>query len=559
MALGRGRACKPAVHEKEIMRAGTLRRPRAPRAALPVIRRRTLLASAAALAAPAVRAAPARVLRFIPQSDLAVLDPVWTQGYVTRNHGLMVFDTLYGVDGQYQPQPQMLAGHATEPDGLNWTLTLRDGLRFHDGSPVLARDCVASIRRWGVRDSFGQTLMAATDALSAPDDRTIRFRLKRPFPLLPAALGKAGSNICAIMPQRLAETDPFTQVTEMVGSGPFRFLADERVAGSQVVYARFDGYVPRPDGAPSFIAGPKVAHYDRVEWHVLPDAATAAAAMQAGEMDWWENPTFDLLPLLRRDKKLSVQLKDVSGYIGVMRFNQLQPPFDNPALRRALLGGIDQSDFMQATAGDDRSAWRDGVGMFCPGTPMATDAGMSALTGPRDMAAVRKAVAASGYKGERTVLLLPSDFPSLNGLGQVGAAMLKEAGLNVDVQATSWGAMLQRMAKTEGVDEGGWSVFHTYWSGLDMLNPAVNASLRGNGRAGARGWPTSPKLEALRDDWLAASGEAAQKRIAADMQVQAFRDVPYIPLGQTLFPTVFKAGMTGLLDGFAIFWNVAPG
>ncbi len=523
------------------------------------LRRRTVLGGGAALlAAPRIaRADPAAVLRFIPQSDLAVLDPVWTQAYVTRNHGLMVFDTLYGTDGHYQPQPQMVAGHTVDPGGLRWTMTLREGLRFHDGAPVLARDCVASIRRWGVRDSFGQTVLAVTDELSAPDDRTIQFRLKQPFPLLTAALGKAGSNICAIMPQRLAETDPFKQVTEMVGSGPFRFVPAERVAGSLTVYRRFEGYVPRPDGVTDFTAGPKIVHFDRVEWHVLPDAATAAAAMQRGEMDWWENPSFDLLPLLRKDPKLAVSLQEPSGYIGVMRFNQLQPPFDNPALRRALLGAVSQPDFMQAAAGEDRAFWRDGVGMFCPETPMASDAGMAVLNGKRDMDAVRRAVAASGYKGERVVLPVPSDFPILQVLGDVGADMLKQAGLNVDVQATDWGTLLQRLAKTDGVDAGGWSVFHTYWSGLDMLNPAVNSSLRGNGKAAGRGWPTAPKLEALRTQWLDSTTEADQKAIASAMQVQAFEDVPYIPLGQVLAPVARLATLHGMLNGFSLFWNVS--
>ncbi|WP_082767481.1 ABC transporter substrate-binding protein [Bosea sp. PAMC 26642] len=525
------------------------------------MRRRTFLSATAgfgvALAAPRIaRAQGSRVLRFVPQSDLSVLDPIWTGGYVTRNHGLAVFDTLYGLDDQLQPQPQMVAGHRIEDDGRTWILRLRDGLQFHDGTAVLARDCVASIVRWAKRDSFGQTLMAATDELRADDDRTLRFRLKKPFPLLPAALGKAGSNICAIMPERLAQTDAFVQVKEMIGSGPFRFLADERVAGARAVYARFDKYLPRESGVTSFTAGPKVSYFDRIEWNVLPDPSTAAAAMQTGEMDWWENPSFDLLPIIRRKPGLVVSMQDPSGYIGTMRFNHLQAPFNNPALRRAVLKAVRQNEFMQAVAGDEPGAWRDGVGMFCPGAPMASDTGLSVMQGPFDQAALRKEVAASGYKGERVVVLIPSDFPILKAMGEVGADLMSRIGLNIDAQITDWGSVLQRLAKTESVEQGGWSAYHTYWAGLDHLNPAVNSSLRGNGRSAGRGWPTSDELESLRHQWLEASSLSDQKRLAAAMQERALQDVPYIPLGQLLVPVVHRKELTHMLKGFSLFWNV---
>ena len=226
------------------------------------MRRRTFLAAAAAtLVLPAVtRAANQRVLKFIAQSDLAIVDPIWTTAYVTRNHGFMVFDTLYGQTGQsggFKATPQMVSGHTIEDDGKTWKLTLRDGLVFHDGEKVLARDCVASIRRWGARDAFGQALMARTNELSAPDDATIMFRLKQPFPLLPDALCHGASNMCAMMPQRIAETDPFKAFTEVIGSGPFRFNANERVQGSLFVYDKFDKYKPREDGEVSFTSGPK--------------------------------------------------------------------------------------------------------------------------------------------------------------------------------------------------------------------------------------------------------------------------------------------------------------
>ena len=525
------------------------------------MKRRTLLTAAAAgLALPAaIRAQGApgssQLLKFIPQSDLSVLDPHWTTAYVTRNHGFMVFDTLYGTNGQYKPSPQMVAGDTVAQDGKLWRLTLRDGLRFHDGEPVLARDCVASINRWGKKDAFGQALLAATDELGTDGDKVIVFRLKHPFPLLPAALGKNTTYMPAIMPARLAATDPATQVQEMVGSGPFRFMAQERVPGSLAVYEKFAQYKPCPTGTPDWTAGPKVVHFDRVEWHTTPDPATAAAALQNGEMDWWDYATADLLPLLRRNTYLKVAVQDPTGQIAIMRMNQLQPPFDNPAIRRALLGAVNQSDFMQAVVGTDPSLWHDDVGVFCPGTPLANQAGMGVLTGKRDMAKVKADLAAAGYQGERVVVLVASDFPVLKALADVGADMLKQAGMNVDYQSLDWGTVLSRRTSKAPVDQGGWSVFFTSWAGTDMLTPAGHLSLRGNGQDAWFGWPTAPKIEALRDEWFADPTLQAQQATAVKLQEQVLIEVPYIPLGQYLQATAYRASLQGVLNGFAIFWN----
>jgi peptide/nickel transport system substrate-binding protein len=298
------------------------------------MRRRTFLAaSATALALPGVtRAASKQVLKFVPQADLAVLDPILTTAGVTRSHGYLVFDTLFGVRGPesgFKAMPQMAAGHRVEDDGKTWWVTLGDGLLFHDGQKVLARDCVASIRRWGARDTLGQALMARTDEVSASDDRTISFRLKRSFPLLPDALGKLTPNICAIMPERLASADPYRQITEMVGSGPYRFKPDERVQGSRFVYERFTDYQPREGGEPDWTSGPKVAHFDRIEWHIIPDATTASTALQLGEVDWWELPTSDLLSVLRRNAKVRVPIIDPTGQL---RDTPAEPP--SSALRQ---------------------------------------------------------------------------------------------------------------------------------------------------------------------------------------------------------------------------------
>ncbi len=524
------------------------------------MKRRTLLATgAAALAAPRIgRAASATTLRFIPQSDLTVLDPIWTTAYVTRNHGFLVFDTLFGQDSKYNVSPQMAEGSRTEDGGKTWDITLRDGLKFHDGTPVLAKDCVASLQRWGKRDTFGQTLMAVTDELSAPDDKTIRFRLKKPFPLLPQALGKTGSNMPAIMPERLAKTDPFQQVTEMVGSGPFKFVANERIAGARVVYEKNTAYVPRPNGTTSFTAGPKVAHYDRVVWSVTPDSATAAAALQNNETDWWENPPGDLVPLLRRSSDIKIVNQDPTGYVGMMRGNCLHPPFDNPAIRRAIMGAISQTDFMNAAAGTDPSLYKTGVGVFCPVSPMANDAGMAALTGPRDLAKAKKDLVDAGYKGEKVVFLGATDFPIINAVANVGVDLLQKLGMNVDYVASDWGTLVQRRAKHDAPEKGGWSVFCTYWGGLDVFTPASDISIRGNGDAGWFGWPTLPKMEALHQAWLDAPDVAGQKQVARQIQEQFFVDAPYYPLGLLYEPTAYRTSIKDVLDGFVLFWNVQP-
>ncbi len=503
-----------------------------------------------------VRAEADRVLRFIPQSDLTVLDPVFSSVYVTRNHAYLVFDTLYGQDSAFRAQPQMVEGATTERDGLTWRLRLRQGLLFHDGTPVLARDCVASIRRWARRDAFGQALMLNTDEVTAADDVTIQFRLKAPFPWLPEALGKIGINMLPIMPERLANTDPFKQVTEMIGSGPFRFLADERVFGTQVAYARFDGYQPRPLGTPDWTAGPKVVHFDRIVWTVIPDGATAAAAMQRNEADWWEQPLFDLLPLMQRDASLATSVVEVTGNIGLLRMNQLYPPFDNPAIRRAVLGAVKQADFMQAVAGDNAKAWRDNVGFFAPDTPMASDIGLGALSGSHSAANARAAILQAGYAGEPVVVLAPGDYPRINALAMVAADVLQRCGLNVELQETDWGTVIQRRASKAPVAQGGWSVFITTFTGADMSSPASNLALRGNGAGGWFGWPAAPELERLRNAWLAASDISMQRQIAGQMQQQAFIDVPFVPLGQFFQPTTQRKSLVGGLKGMPLFWSI---
>ena len=526
------------------------------------MKRRTVLqasaAMAATLAAPAiVRAEAQTTLTFIPQADLANLDPIWSTSDVSRNHGHAVFDSLYGVDASFAAKPQMVAGAVTSADAKQWDLTLRDGLKFHDGTPVLARDAVASLTRWGKRDAFGGVLFSATDELSAPDDKTVRFRLNKPFGLLPDALATA-ANMAAIMPERLAKTDPYQQITEMVGSGPFRFLTSERVSGSRVAYEKFDGYIPRSEGTPSYTSGPKIAHVDRVVWTVVPDQATAAGALGNGEFDWWENPGIDLVPQLKRNKDITVTVKDSTGEMGCMRFNQLYPPFDNAAIRRVVLSAINQQDAMDAVAGADPTLVKVPNGVFANDTPMASTVGLDVMKGNADPAALKRALAEAGYKDERVVILAASDFPTINAMAQIGGDLLKRIGFNVDYQSLDWGTVVQRRASREPPDKGGWNIFFTFLGGTNNLSPAAHLALRSNGPKAWFGWPDLPKTEALRLSWFDAPNLAAQQAVARQIQQQALIDVPYVPMGMYYQPTAYR-GITGVPDGFPQFYGVKKG
>jgi peptide/nickel transport system substrate-binding protein len=521
------------------------------------INRRTFLAStaagASALALPNIaQAQGSRVLRFMPHADPISLDPIWTTADITRNHGNLVYDQLYGVDENFIPHPQMVAGANVSADGKTWELTLRDGLRFHDGEPVRAIDCVTSIRRWWARDSYGTVLQARTDEISAVDDKKIRFRLKQPFALLPEALAQPA---CVMMPERIAKTESTVQITDPTGSGPFRFKTDERVAGSRVVYEKFAGYVPRSEGTTSFLAGPKQVHFDRVVWTFQPDPATAAAAMQANEFDWLEGPAIDLISLLRRNKNLDLRIINRMGGIGCIRFNHLHPPFNNPAIRRLVMACVNQKDYAEAVAGAEPDLYKTGVGLFTPGMPMATNVGVEAMAGRTDFDKVKQELTAAGYKGEKVVLLGPSTIPSLHAQSLVVSDMLRRMGFNLDYLSLEWGTVVQRRASKEPNDKGGWNMFITNLTSLNNVFVPAQIAIR-SGPAAWFGWPDAPKLEELREQWLAAPNVGEQKRIVEQMQLQAFRDVPYVPTGHWTGFTCFNKSITGVQNGWPVFWGV---
>jgi peptide/nickel transport system substrate-binding protein len=526
------------------------------------MRRRDLIGAAtssAILAAPGItRAESAKVLKFRPVGDLAVLDPVWSGARPTRNHGYLVYDTLYGMDEDLEVRPQMAAGHIIEDDGKRWTMTLREGLKFHDGEPVLARDVVPSIKRFGARATFGQALMAVTEEIAAPDDRRVVIRLKRPFPHLAQALAGATVQMPCIMPARLAETDPFKQVTEIVGSGPFRFVAREQIAGHRVVYERFDGYVPRSNGRTSFLAGPKIVHFDRVEWAIIPDPATTAAALQSGEIDWWEVVAADFKPLLLGNANLRLSTSKLLTAIGVMRFNQLYPPFDKVAVRRAMLSVVNQAEAMQAVAGTDPADWTDHIGLFGPAMPLATDAGIEILARPRDPGRPKRELAAAGYRGEPILFMDPSDVAELHAVNLVGADALRQAGFNVEVASLDFGSVTRRLFNREPPAKGGWNANCTLMDSAYAFTPPGLFPLRGNGKEAPAGWAVSPRIEELSQAWYDAPDLAREKTVCRELQMALWNDVPYIPMGQYSQRTAYRRTITDMPIGFPLFYGVRP-
>ena len=529
------------------------------------MQRRTFLAGSvaatgvlAALPRPSL-AQGARVLKFIPEGNLANPDPIWTTTTVARNHGYMIYDTLFAVDSQLNPKPQMCQGYELSPDKLTWTFTLRAGLKFHDGAPVRGADCIASVRRWMARDAFGQRLATQLDGLSAPDDRSFVVKLTKPFPLLLTALGKAAANVCFIMPEHVAQTDPFSQITDFTGSGPFRFLRNEWQPGVLAAYARNESYVPR-DEPPDFTAGGKPTYFDRVEWNIISDPATSAAALQTAKEDWWQTPIVDLLPELRQARGVAVVPMTRFGSVEILRFNQLWPPFDNVKMRQAMLHVVSQKDYMEAAYGDDPSLYKTDVGVFTPGSPADTKLGMDALTGKRDFSRAKALVKEAGYAGEKVVILSPTDYPQLEAFCQVTRDLLTKLDIAVDYVATDWGTVVQRRASKAAPDKGGWNLFSTGWEGLNVDDPAGHYPILGNGQNAWFGWPTSPRIEQLRSDWFDAADDAARKQATDAIQQAVWQEVPYVPLGQFFQPKAIRTNITGILDSpFPIFWNARKG
>jgi peptide/nickel transport system substrate-binding protein len=515
------------------------------------------LAATGKLSAPALaQGAAARTLRFVPQADLANFDPIWGTQYVVRNASAMVWDTLYGMDEKLEPQRQMVEAEEVSSDGLTWTFRLRPGLKFHDGEPVLARDVVASLGRWTARDQMGLLIKAVQQELTAVDDRNVKWVLKKPFPKMLLALGKISTPIAFIMPERVAKTDPFKQISEYIGSGPMRFMKNEWVPGAKAAFEKFPDYAPRSEPG-SWLAGGKRMLAERVEWVVMPDPATAAAALQSGEIDWWENPISDLVPLLRKNRNVAVDIADPLGNIGSFRMNHLFPPFNDVRARRAVLMAMSQEDYMRAIIGDDDKLWKPLPGFFTPGTPLYTEEGGEILKGPRDLDGAKKLLAQSGYAGQPVTCLVAQDQPITKAQGDVTADLLKRLGMNVDFAAIDWGTVGARRAMKTPPGQGGWQMFHTWHSGADCINPAVAIGVRASGEKAWFGWPDAPEVEAQVTAWYEAKSLDEEKVAIGRLNKAALDSVVYAPTGFFLTYQAWRKNVNGVVKGpLPFFWGV---
>jgi peptide/nickel transport system substrate-binding protein len=523
--------------------------------------KRRLFASLAALTLGAATglanvpaAAQTKTLKLVAHADVKILDPTFTTAYITRNFGYMVYDMPFGLDAKGKPQPQMVDKYSTSKDGRLWTFTLRPGLKFSDGSPVTAADAVASLQRWTARDSIGRAMTAiSSPEWKAVDTSTFTLTLKEPFGLVLEGLSKPSGFPPVIMPERLAKQPTTAPISEVLGSGPFIFKRDEWVPGNKVVFVRNPQYVPRGD-APSNLAGSKKPAFDRVEWLYLPDANSAISALQKGEVDLIEQLPPDYITPLRADANIKVQAS--GSWQGWMVMNQLHPPFNNPKVRQAVAKAVNQERFMAAMGYPRDMRLTSCVALFLCGGPNETTAGAEAYRAA-DVAAAKKMLAESGYKGEKAVLLVPSDVTYLNAEGLMAAQTLKSIGMNVDVQTSDWATIGARRAKRDAPEAGGWGMYVTVAGGFDVDSPISNAYLSAACGNSLPGWPCDQKLDELRTAWLKATDPARRKELLDAFHARAWEVLPYISVGQYSAAIAARKELKGvdkLAGGLPLVW-----
>lgn len=494
-------------------------------------------------------AASPSVLRVVPHANLVVLDPTWTSIYITRNHGYMIYDTLFAYDAEGKVRPQMVDTWTTSPDGLIWTFKLRDGLKWHDGKPVTAEDCIASLRRWAVRSGVGQEMFEFISDLSASDDKTFVMKLKAPYGYILESLGQISSYVPFMLPKRIAETDPAKPITEYIGSGPFIFKLDEFVAGEKAVYLKNKDYVPRNEPA-SLAAGGKLAKVDRVDWVKMPSQRAAVDALLAGRVDYLEEVNPRLVDRLERNRNVVVGKTGPDPFVGIARFNHTQPPFDKADVRRAVMMAMNQRDYMSAAVGPQRY-WNTCYSVFPCKSPLASEVGSDFIkSGSID--AAKKALAAAGYDGTPVVMLNAIDIPVIAAFNRVTAEKLRALGMKVQLLNTTWAEMTERRAERMG-----WNMFHTFWAGVDLNNPG-HIAFSGDPVNGWFGWADDKALEELRDKFVRESSLDERKKIAAQIQERMWAIGAEGFLGEFYLPIAFRSYVQGaIVSPVQFYWNMS--
>ena len=529
------------------------------------IDRRTLLhgglAAAAFAAAPSIgraqtRPPASRTIRAVFHGDVPTFDAVWTTANMSAYAGAMIYDTLFGVDAKGEAQPQMVGKYGLSDDKLTWTFELRDGLKWHDGTPVTSADVVPSIRRWAARDGGGQHMMARVKDISAKDEKSFQISLKERYGLVLDVLAKTPTPLSWMMRKKEAETDPMQKVDTVMGSGPFILNQSETKPGSQYVFDKNPNYVPRSE-PPSGIAGGKVVKVDRVVFINMPDSQTAVAALQAGEIDFYEIPQPDFMDQLESDKNIRIEILNPLGQVGQVRPNFLHPPFNNVKARQAMLHLVKQSDHMKATFGDSKYA-KTVSSYFGNGTPMENDANIGWFKEGQNFEKAKALFKEAGYDGRPIVLLQATNIPYMNNSAQVLAQELRQAGLNVKVESMDWSGVVQRRANRNPPDQGGWNIFLTSSGGSAIGHPILLAAHAATGDKAWFGWPSDTKQEELRNAWALAETLDERKAIARQLQENAWNFVPQLYYGQWVQPAAMRSNIRGILPVAEIipWWNV---
>jgi peptide/nickel transport system substrate-binding protein len=511
----------------------------------------TCVGSLVAVAAPALAQT---TLRAVMHSDLKILDPIWTTAYIVRNHGYMIYDTLLAQDEKGEVKPQMVEKYEAAADGKGYTFTLRDGLLWHDGKPVTSEDCIASIKRWAVKDSLGQKMMSFVDSIDAVDAKTFTIKLKEPTGLVLLGLSKPSSNVPFMMPKRVAETDPNKQIEDFTGSGPFVFVKDEWKPGDKTVYVKFDKYKPRAEPA-SGLAGGKLAKVDRIEWRAISDAQQAVNALQKGEIDYIEQPSHDLLGTLKKDTNISiVEVPQIKAQY-VFRPNHLHKPFDNPKVRQALWYAFNQEDFLMATIGDENYI-KACKALFVCDTQFGTTKGTDGLLTSNAKKA-QELLKEAGYDGTPVLLMHSTDLKALTNLAPVAKSLMEKAGFKVDMQSMDWQTLVARRAKKDPPSAGGWNAFLTAWVTADVMNPVSAAYVNSGCEKASFGWPCDAEMEKLRDEFARSSDVAKQKEIAEAVQKRNMEITAMIPVGEYVQPIAIRKNVKGLLMApVPVHWNI---